>query len=328
MKFDVIIGNPPYQLADSGHGASSAPIYQLFYRQAVALRPRTIALVIPARWFSGGKGLSKFRAEMLEDYRISKVVDFPDSSRVFPDVQIKGGVCVVVRSESPDQLLEVATKFPGGKELTWNYPSEARKLDVFLRFPSAYSILKKVESKSTVPEAFMTGRNFSSLVSIRKPFGIGTQFRSTRRPAPENLVVVSKEGEDWISASQVTQNRELIDTWKVFVPRLSSGSDSFPHYVLGRPFLGPPGVVCTETYLAVGPLESEQQAKNVISYMNTRFFRFLCLLRKASQDAPRSVYKFVPIQSFAKSWSDEELYEFYQISNNEISEIEQLVRLG
>lgn len=324
MRFDVVIGNPPYQEGDSGHGQSAAPIYHRFFRQAMSLRPQSICMIMPSRWFSGGKGLATFRREMLEDEHIRLIDDFPNAGTVFDDVQIKGGVSIVVREETPTSVMTIISNLDPERPVSFTRNHSDPHGDVFLRFPHAESILKRIESVEC--ELSKTDRSMGQLVSARKPFGLVAEERGDPKARPESSYVLHhKGGQSRIGMDRVKPGKHLAESWKIFIPRLASGSDSFPHPVLGRAFIGAPGEVCTETYLAIGPFSSEKIAMNAKGYLETRFFRYLCLLRKSSQDTPRTVFNYVPIQDFEQSWSDAELRRFYNLENDEWEEIYKLV---
>jgi site-specific DNA-methyltransferase (adenine-specific) len=332
MHFDVIIGNPPYQLSDGGFGISAVPIYHKFVEQAKALEPRYLAMVVPARWFAGGKGLDDFRESMLKDTRISRIMDFPDSNEVFPGTQIKGGVCYFLWERDYKGQVKVSNHDKGRVTST-----EVRNLlepgaDVFIRFNEAVSILKKVmkvevgEVNGIISVDLPIQKQFSTLVSSRKPFGLSTLFKGKTKRNRGDLTVYQNGGIGYTPRKDVMSGLELIDHWKVFIPRAGSGSDSFPHQILGKAFIGSPGTISSETYLCIGPLSSEQEAKNVCIYLESRLLRFLVLLHKPSQDATRSVYTFVPRQDFSKAPSDTELYKKYSISEEEVTFIESLIR--
>lgn len=326
MRFDAVIGNPPYQTADSGHGTSAAPIYHLFFRQARALRPRGLALVIPSRWFTGGKGLSNFRLEMLNDLKITEIIDFPDATKIFPGVQIKGGICIIVRKEDGGTSTRFVSVSREEKETDWSFPQEARKLDVLVRFREGYSVLEKITAESSPKNSIGDFDSISKIVSSRKPFGIGTRIPPISEGSGRLLRLYAKGKVTSIRFSNLSRGSNLVDCWKVFVPRLSSGSDTFPHQIIGKAFVGEPGSVCTESYLVIGPLNSQTEAENLILYMKTRFFRFMCLQRKTSQDAPKSVYRYVPLLDFSKHWTDESLAEKYGLSKKELKAMASLVR--
>ena len=331
MRFDVIIGNPPYQLSDGGgSGTSAAPIYQHFVNQAKALDPRFLSMVIPARWFSGGKGLDDFRAEMLSDTRLRRIEDFPDSSDVFPGVQIKGGVCYFLWSRDSRGEVQIATHDKGKVISEATRPLLESGADVFIRYNEAVPILKKVMEVETGKKnpslALPDGMRFSDLVSVRRPFNLDSTFKGRSKKNAGDLDIYRAGGVDHAKESEIDDPGKMVNKWKVFIPFLASGSDSFPHPILSTPFIGGPGTACTETYLTIGPFKSKQECKNVMSYISTRLFRFIVLQKKPSQNATRKVYEFVPMQDFSEEWNDEKIYKKYKITKEEISFIESMVR--
>lgn len=329
MHFDVIVGNPPYQLSDGGFGTSAAPIYQLFVEQAKNLEPRYLAMVTPSRWFSGGRGLDTFREAMLGDNRLRFIEDFPDSNDVFPGTQIKGGVSFWLWDRDNSGEVHVSTHEGAGKISVDTRPLVEPGADVFIRYNTAVPILKKVMKATTgneLPLALEPEKRFMELVSSAKPFGLRTFFKGKQNPFSGAVKIYENGGVGFVDRGQITKNDELVDQWKILIPRAGSGSDSFPHSILGRPFISEPGSASTETYNCIGPFSSKTVCENAISYITTRVFRFLVLLHKSSQDANRGVYSFVPIQDFSKSWTDEELYAKYNLTDEEISFIESMVR--
>ena len=331
MHFDVIIGNPPYQMSDGGgSGTSAAPIYQHFVSQAKNLEPRFLTMVIPARWFAGGKGLDEFRHEMLSDNRIRRIEDFPDSSDVFPGVQIKGGVCYFVWDRDHRGETSIATHDKGLVVSESTRPLLEPGSDVFIRYNEAIPVLRKmisVETKGKSKSLMLPdGHRFSDLVSVRRPFNLDSTFRGRSSRKEGDVEVYRVGGIDFAARSQIDDSLNLIDKWKVFIPFLASGSDSFPHPILGSPFIGKPGTASTETYLAIGPFRTKKECQNVISYISTRFFRFIVLQKKPSQNATRKVYDFVPTQDFSEPWTDEKLYKKYGITKEEVAFIEGMVR--
>ena len=334
MQFDVIIGNPPYQLDDGGFGASAIPIYNRFVEQAKALEPRFLTMVIPSRWLFGGRGLDEFREAMLTDNRIRKLVDYPDSRQVFPSVDVAGGICYFLWDrDNPGDCRVV--EFEHGLESSETIrPLLEKGAEVFIRSNRALSILRKVmavETGSTslcLPEA----KRFERQVSSQKPFGLRTFFRgSQKRSSKHDVLVLQSGGRAWTSRSEVTAGQDLIDKWKVFTSKSSSEhagqvDKNGQRRVLSLSGVIPPGSVVTETYILLGAYDTETEARNCFSYVVTRFFRFLIAARSSAQDLARSTYSFVPLQDFSKAWTDKKLYEKYRLSNDEIAYIEKLIR--
>lgn len=332
MQFDVIIGNPPYQLDDGGFGKSAAPIYQLFVEQAKKLEPRYLSLVIPARWFAGGKGLDEFREAMLTDNRLRSIDDYLSAADVFPGVGLKGGVCYFLWERDNPGLCRVTTRFKD-----WPVSTATRRLleqgaDVFIRFNEGLSILKKVVAVETgqsetllLPES----KRFDRLVSSRKPFALETTFKGKATKRAGDVLIYQNGGTGYVARNTVPSGNDLIDKWKIYVGRAAPGTgnrDTYPHRILSTPFIGEPGSICSETYLCIGPLDSKSEAESVLSYLTCRLTRLLILLHKPSQDTTRKVYTFVPTQDWTKQWTDVDLYAKYGLTVSEIAFIEKIVR--
>jgi hypothetical protein len=332
MQFDVIIGNPPYQLDDGGFGTSAAPIYDKFVEQAKTLNPRLLTMVIPARWFAGGKGLDEFRESMLTDDRVRSIDDYLSASDVFPGVGLKGGVCYFLWDRDNPGPCQVSTHFKDWPVTTASRPLLEEGADVFIRFNAGLSILKKVaaaESGESPSLALPDSKRFNRLVSSRKPFGLETTFKGRATQAPDDLLVYQNGGTGYLARSAVSTGLELIDKWKVYAGRAAPGTgnrDTYPHKIISTPFIGEPGSVSSETYLCIGPLDSRSHAESVLSYLSCRLTRFLILLHKPSQDVTRKVYTFVPTQSWDCEWTDSALYERYGITDEEVAFIESIVR--
>ncbi len=327
MTFDVIIGNPPYQLNVGQEKENYAiAIYQKFVIQAKKLNPHYLCMIIPARWYAGGRGLDEFRDEMLHDNRICIIHDYPDASEVFPGVQIKAGVCYFLWNKEKQGKCSITTHMNGETYGPIIRPLLEKNTDIFIRYNQSISIYNKVSRDLHL--------SFSSLVSTQTPFGIITSEKGTKErkyidDIPMYISGNEKENKGmvtFIEKRKITKGEGLIDCHKVYIGKAGSGSDSFPHSILSVPFYGKPHTVCNQTYLVIGPFPSEQICKNVISYIKTRFFRFLVLLHKNSQDAMRGVYQFVPLQDFSEPWTDEKLYAKYGLDEKEIAFIESMIR--
>lgn len=332
MQFDVIIGNPPYQLGDGGFGKSAAPIYQHFVEQAMALEPRYLCMVIPSRWFAGGKGLDEFRERMISDDRIRSIDDSLSAADVFPDIGLKGGVCYFLWDKDNRGLCRVNTHFKKQLISTATRKLQEPGVDVFIRFNEGLSILKKVmavESGQAVTLSLPEEKRFDALVSSRKPFGLETTFQGHPVKAPGDLKVYQNGGTGYIARNSIKAGIHLIDEWKVYAGYAAPGTgnkDTYPHRIISTPFVGEPGSVCSETYLCMGPFKSRTHAEGALAYLSCKLTRLLVLLHKPSQHVTRKVYTFVPVQDWTRNWTDADLYAKYDISASEIAFIETLVR--
>jgi site-specific DNA-methyltransferase (adenine-specific) len=332
MKFDVIVGNPPYQLNDGGGtGSSAIPIYHQFVLQARKLAPRYLSMIIPSRWFTGGRGLDEFRDEMLNDKHIRTIHDFSNAGDCFPGVEIKGGVCYFLWERDNKGHCKIHTH-EGDKIVSEaERPLLEEGAETFIRYNEAISVLHKVRK--------LKEESFANLVSANDPFGFDVRVENSyRRVKPrfkkepfKNGVVFyyngwQKQGIGYIDKSSISRNLDHVNDYKVYISKAYGAGESFPHQILNKPILGEPNSCCTETYLLIGPMLSKERANNVISYIETRFFRFLVLLIKNTQNGMKKVYSFVPMQNFNEPCTDEKLYKKYKLTKSEIEFIEKMVR--
>lgn len=336
MKFDVIIGNPPYQLSDGGHAASAIPIYQKFVQQAKKLNPRFLSMIIPARWYVGGRALDNFRNEMLNDNRIRVLHDFPKTSDCFPNVEIKGGVCFFLWDRDNRGDCEVHSHL--GNDTVVDIRGLLEEgMETFIRNSTAISILHKTRQHA--------GQPFSDYLNAGRYFGFHTKvewdedgngtlqtadgqssypIRSTKGKNFSVKVYIA-HGECWISQSDVVRNPSDIDKYKIIIPE--AGSPGIGNTIIGKPKISEPGSCSSNTYIVmILPENNLNYADNVLSYLSTRFVRFLVSLRTTTQHMAPKAYSFVPMQDFSEPWTDEKLYAKYGLTDDEIAFIESMVR--
>ena len=329
MKFDVIIGNPPYQLSDGGAQASAKPIYNLFVEQAMKLNPHYLTMIIPARWMTGGKGLTQFRGNIIRDKRFRILHDFVNSTDCFSGVDIKGGVCYFLWDRDYT-----------GKCLILRHDNKiviesCRNLaeagdDIFIRYQELIAIKEKVWRQSQ--------ESFSSIVSAMKPYGLrGDVFDSYAKynlppletqPVENGYRVLGLTGNRrsfrYVSKGYPLPKDDMLEAYKIFIPRNWGNGDLSD--VPSALYLASPGELCTETFIQVGPFVSKIEMENAYSYIKTKFLRALVGIRKQDQGASKAVYQFVPMQDFSKSWTDEELYAKYNLTNEEVGFIESMIK--
>ena len=327
MKFDVIIGNPPYQLSDGGgmqtgsSSGSAIPLYHKFIQQAQKLNPRYLSMIVPARWYSGGRGLDEFRDTMLNDCRLSVLVDYVDSRDCFPGVDIAGGICYFLweRDKTSKLCLTKSISFQGEQCST----RRLNEYSVFIRSLSAINILKKIK--------VMNEETLDKYVYSSKPFGFRSFEKGKERQFKNSIVLIGSQGESYVSISDVKVNADLIDYWKVMMSKASAehagqADKDGRKKIISKLEILPPGQICTESYLLLETFEKKAFAENYQGYMKTCFVRFLLSLVILTQNISRSSFQFVPLQDFSHPWTDEMLYKKYGLDDNEIAFIESMIR--
>ena len=325
MKFDVIISNPPYQLSDGGGtGSSAMPIYQKFVIQAEKLNPRFISMIIPSRWFTGGKGLDEFRNQMITNKRIKVLHDYMNASECFPGVSIEGGVCYFLIENDYQGKCDIYSHNDKGEILHSKRFLAEKGFDIFVRDSNVLKIVKKVLEKND--------KSFSDIVFPRNAFGITGNTKFHERASTNYLKILgrfdSKRDIKYIHPSEINKGHELIKKYKLFVSKADGAAgqigNPIPARIIGNSEAGEKNQVCTETFLVIGPFENKNEMNNVQSYMKTKFFRFMVGARK-NKNMTQDTYSFAPLLSFDKKWTDKELYKRYHLDKEEISYIESMI---
>ncbi len=334
MKFDVVIGNPPYQLNDGGggNGSSAKPIYNYFIENSIALAPSELCMIIPSRWMTGGKGLDSFRDKMINDRRMAVLHDYAKADDVFPGIGLQGGVCYFKWALNHNNKCECYRHGFSGDNYSVRYMREDDD-DVFVREPQLIEIRKKIK---------MVAKKYMDLItSAAKPYGLRADVikdsskyglpAMSKQKIEDGLAIIGLDEHGkrvwrYTSKDYPLPRKNGLSKFKIFVSKANGAIGTIGEVektaVIGEPFLGKPNELCTETFLQIGPFSTEEEAKNAISYMKTKFFRALLSVKKQSQNMAQATYSCVPIEDFSKPWTDEELYKKYQLSDEEIKFIE------
>jgi hypothetical protein len=340
MKFDVIVGNPPYQQSDGGAQASAKPIYNHFVDIAKKLNPSYISMIMPTRWYAGGRGLDDFRDQMLNDIHVSQLHDFLKPELIFQNINLRGGICYFLWDKNYDNTKDLTNLYTYKDDLTPKIYIRSLKTegsDILIRHSLAVEILKKIKSHSE----FMS---FENNISALRPFGFrgyfskDEKFRNSKKGLKNPVICYGKgKAIGYLAKSEITKNIAWIDKYKVFTPRANNIGTELNDDNLNT-FIGKPNTICTESYIVVGVdlgLD-ELSSSNLCKYFTTKFARFQHSVGKASQDATSKTYKFMPLQNFNFNsdinWNtsieeiDKQLYKKYSLIDEEIEFIENMIK--
>ncbi len=322
MKFDVIIGNPPYQLETGGSGRQAKPIYNLFVEQAKKMNPQHLVMIIPSRWFAGGMGLDKFRDQMLSDNHIKKIVDYTNAKDCFPSSSVSGGVCYFHWDRNYDGFCDVVN-IRNGVTTESNRP--LNEFSTLIRYNEAVDIVRKVVS--------LREQSLSSIISSISPFAIVTKVRGASNRSPDNSITLhSSAGISFIPLKEVLKGHEYLKKFKVMISQTSAEHAGEPRkdgkfgVISGSMKVIGPDEVCTHSYLVAGPSDDEKYCTNLCEYLKTKFVRFLVLQSLTSIHLTKDTFSFVPVQDFTKQWKDEDLFSKYNLNADQIDFIDNMIK--
>ena len=321
MKFDVIIGNPPYQLSDGGNAASAIPLYHLFVEQAKKLQPRYLLMIVPARWYAGGRGLDAFRMSMLTDKRIKHLTDYANSGECFPGVNIAGGVCYFLWDRDYSGDCTISNVSNGNVD---TIKRRLNEFSVFVRSNIAIKLIRKIRPQKTFA-------SLSSLVYPSNPFGFRTYVRGECKEFKGSVKLLTSEGFGYVRKAEISKSIDAIDKYNVILTRAMSGgnkpgTDGKYQIVPATMRVMNPNEICAETYICIGAFDTFYEANNLRSYLSTMFARFLMLQAMSSIMINKDAFQFVPLQDFSEPWTDEKLYAKYGITEEEQQFIDSLIR--
>ena len=320
MKFDVIVGNPPYQLQTGTTSKQATPLYHYFIEKAIALDPKYVAMIVPSRWFTGGMGLDDFRGRMISDRRLAKIVDNPKIFDCFPGVKIRGGVNYFLWDRDYSGNCEFSTRVDG--EILSTAKRDLREgLGVLVRDNAATSIIKKVKSDKSVSEWVHSVGSFGASLTTNFKGAKAMKFKGS-------IPLIFGTHVGYVRPNQIERNYEWVDQWKVLLPKASSGDTNqdadgrIIDVVLGEPIALAPGSACTFTYVVAGLFGTKSEAENYAYFLATKFVRFLVLQRKATQDVRPDIFRFVPMMDMKRHWTDTDLYEHFGLTKKQVEHIE------
>ena len=321
MKLDAIVGNPPYQVMDGGGtGSSAVPVYQKFVGISKKMKPNYVSMIMPAKWYTGGKGLDDFREEMLNDERIAYIADFDDSRELFPTADIAGGICYFSWISNYNGLCHfVSVK----KDTRIEQDRSLGDSSVFIRDIGALKIIEKIRT--------LEEDNLSSVVYSRNPFGFTSNQEGESKPFLNSIRMFTSKGWTYVDRKDVSSNSNIVDMWKTMMSKAGAEhagqSDSNGmKKVISRIGILAPNEICSESYLILSVFDSKEEAENLVSYMKTRFARFLLSTILLTQNIAKDKFQFVPLQDFTRPWTDVDLYAKYGLTEDEIAFIESMIK--
>lgn len=327
MKFDVVVGNPPYMIGTEGHGVTASNIFHLFIQKALDLDPRYVLMISPSRWFTGGKGLDEFRERMINDRRIRRLVDNPKIYDCFPGVKIRGGVSYFLWDRDHVGDCEFSTRVDG--KIRYTMMRDLREGDgVLVRDIRALNVIRKINAGAVTTRV-------EDVSSVTKPFGLTMRSNypgSVPEPFEGSIPLIYGNKIGYSRPDQIQRNHEWINRWKVLLPRASSGDTpqdaegNIVDVVLGEPIALAPGSACTQTYFIPGMFDTREETENFAHYLATKFVRYLVLQRKLTQDVTPERFRFVPMLDMTRRWTDSDLYAFYALDDDEVAHIEACIK--
>lgn len=320
MKFKAIVGNPPYQVMDGGSKASASPIYQLFVESAKKISPAAISLIMPSKWFAGGKGLDDFRENTRIDKRMEYIYDYVNAKDLFPTASIGGGICYFLWRKNYNGKCTFTNIMAGHSS------TKKRNLDqydVIVRYNEAVNIIDTAVTDGT--------KTVADITLSRNPFGPSSNVRGELLPSEGLIRLMTSQGIYYVNPDIVKDNKEYVDAWKVTISKVTCEHAGEPDKngqlkVLSSLKTLEPGTICTDSYLIIGKFETEKEADNLRSYLATKFARFMLLTAVSSINLSKDKFRFVPLQDFSRPWTDADLYAKYNLTEDEIAYIEQLIK--
>lgn len=320
MKFKAIVGNPPYQVMDGGSKASASPIYQLFVESAKKISPAAISLIMPSKWFAGGKGLDDFRENTRIDKRMEYIYDYVNAKDLFPTASIGGGICYFLWRKNYNGKCTFTNIMAGHSS------TKKRNLDqydVIVRYNEAVNIIDTAVTDGT--------KTVADIMLSRNPFGPSSNVRGELLPSEGLIRLMTSQGIYYVNPDIVKDNKEYVDAWKVTISKVTCEHAGEPDKngqlkVLSSLKTLEPGTICTDSYLIIGKFETEKEADNLRSYLATKFARFMLLTAVSSINLSKDKFRFVPLQDFSRPWTDADLYAKYNLTEDEIAYIEQLIK--